>query len=615
MKLRHITAKGLVILTSLFALSVPVAQAALYQGEVELTYTSSLPSGFVITITDALFPAGHGIFTSCQADGGDLQLFQGATRLPLELVTYDQGAESLLLFTRLTSSLATGEKLTLQCGSDAGVLAQPGVTETYGRNAVWQDYAFVTHDLVTDSTGNHSITNTGGATQNGPHALKARGFAATFGAGTTDKSVTSYTSNAAVRTIQSFVYMHGYGGGSLGRWYDKGNPNDQVFVRPGIEHGLGYERFFSNALADWRQLDTPSTPQTDTWELVHLAHDATSDANEPIFYHNGTANTWEYEKPFSGTLLDNSTALTWGNRNSDNARVWDGMLAEARIRESILDAVWVAAEYTNFTTPTSFVSATAFAVVNTDFTVPTLSAIDVSGITGTTATLSWTTDEDASTQVVYGLTAVYDLATAEVDTAPRVTSHQHTLTGLATCTTYHYAVVSKDAPGNTATSSDGTFTTTDCPVPTPTPAPSSGGGGGASTLPWCSGPQAPGWDSNILGGGCTAAPQPDAEQTTVTPALPQPPEPEAPVTVAPLNQETPAATPVVAHVTPTNPVPAPEYTPTQTPTDAPTTLLAVATQEVTSSQPDEPVMRSLLHTILSFFKRWYQSAIVVYLPS
>ncbi len=102
---------------------------------------------------------------------------------------------------------------------------------------------------------------------------------------------------------------------------------------------------------------------------------------------------------------------------------------------------------------------------------PVLSEINAT-VTGTTVELTWTTSRAASSQVNYGLTSSLGTATAETDTAPRVTSHTVELSGLTACTEYHYQVVSTDAYEATAESSVRTVTTEgDCPTPTPTPTP------------------------------------------------------------------------------------------------------------------------------------------------
>lgn len=99
------------------------------------------------------------------------------------------------------------------------------------------------------------------------------------------------------------------------------------------------------------------------------------------------------------------------------------------------------------------------------FTIDT-GAPSITNISATSDTdsvvITWTTDEQASSKVDYGLSNSYGSSTAETDTSPRVTSHSVSLSSLVSCTTYHYRVRSKDTALNETVSSDGTFTTTGC---------------------------------------------------------------------------------------------------------------------------------------------------------
>jgi hypothetical protein len=95
-------------------------------------------------------------------------------------------------------------------------------------------------------------------------------------------------------------------------------------------------------------------------------------------------------------------------------------------------------------------------------TTPMISLVSTSGITASTATITWTTDEVATGQVEYGQTTSYGLDTTLDPTL--VTNHSVNISGLAASTTYHYRVKSKDAVGNKAVSSDYTFTTLSIPV-------------------------------------------------------------------------------------------------------------------------------------------------------
>jgi len=106
-------------------------------------------------------------------------------------------------------------------------------------------------------------------------------------------------------------------------------------------------------------------------------------------------------------------------------------------------------------------SASVSGAASADATAPDISNTTTS-ISSTSANFSWDTNEAASAQVAFGFTISYTSSTAITDVSPRTTTHSVSLTGLPNCASYHYAVISADAGGNTTTSTDSTFTTLGC---------------------------------------------------------------------------------------------------------------------------------------------------------
>jgi len=94
---------------------------------------------------------------------------------------------------------------------------------------------------------------------------------------------------------------------------------------------------------------------------------------------------------------------------------------------------------------------------STQLTEPVISGVAANGVNSTGATIVWTTDESASSQVQYGTTSSYGSSSTLNSTL--VTSHTVVLSGLQASTTYHYAVFSQDAQGNQNNSGDMVFTT------------------------------------------------------------------------------------------------------------------------------------------------------------
>ena len=98
-----------------------------------------------------------------------------------------------------------------------------------------------------------------------------------------------------------------------------------------------------------------------------------------------------------------------------------------------------------------------FVTLAVDTTPPVISGVGASAITQTSAAINWTTDEASDSQVEYGTTTAYGLITTLASAT--TTAHQVALGSLASSTTYHYLVKSKDVAGNLATSTDYTFVT------------------------------------------------------------------------------------------------------------------------------------------------------------
>jgi trimeric autotransporter adhesin len=96
-----------------------------------------------------------------------------------------------------------------------------------------------------------------------------------------------------------------------------------------------------------------------------------------------------------------------------------------------------------------------------DCTGPVISNVQITNITGTTARITWTTDEAANSRVTYDMST--PPGTNKDDLATFVTSHTVNLTGLTTCSQYYFSVTSADVAVNSTTDNNGgayyTFTT------------------------------------------------------------------------------------------------------------------------------------------------------------
>ncbi|MCK4941449.1 fibronectin type III domain-containing protein [candidate division WOR-3 bacterium] len=93
-----------------------------------------------------------------------------------------------------------------------------------------------------------------------------------------------------------------------------------------------------------------------------------------------------------------------------------------------------------------------------DTTPPVISNVASSGVTSSSAVITWDTDEYSNSVVRYDTDGGpdYDFVSSNADL---VLSHDITLTGLSPSTQYYYIVESTDASNNTAASAEHSFTT------------------------------------------------------------------------------------------------------------------------------------------------------------
>lgn len=173
----------------------------------------------------------------------------------------------------------------------------------------------------------------------------ARGFGATFGSASTDIITSSYATgltDGGVRTYSIWAIINSYGGGGLGRMFDRsdsGTANETLYVTSGL--GFSYSVRYTTTNSSWGFADTGS--QDGNWHNVILTFDNGSPSNHPVCYLDGSTTTETFSGGGSGTTVNPSTAFTIGNRKSDSQRCFDGVLAEFAVWNAILSAGEIAA--------------------------------------------------------------------------------------------------------------------------------------------------------------------------------------------------------------------------------------------------------------------------------
>jgi hypothetical protein len=234
------------------------------------------------------------------------------------------------------------------------------------------------------------------------------------------------------------------------------NPDNRQTTFTWNFDGFSAVGYWASAAAAYKASDA-TQPPSDTTPPV-LSGITLSDITQ-----NSAKITWITDEPSSSKV---GYGLTGWDHSAENTTmtlshslVITGLTANTTYHYGVMstDASGNTATSGDFTFKTS--------TQPTDTTPPVISNIRVSSITQNSAKVTWTTDELSNSKVGYGLTG-WD---RNMQDATMVVSHSLTITGLAADTTYHYGVMSTDASGNTATSSDFTFKTAAPPTDTTPP--------------------------------------------------------------------------------------------------------------------------------------------------
>src|SRR6266542_3379886 len=249
---------------------------------------------------------------------------------------------------------------------------------------------------------------------------------------------------------------------------------------------------------------------------------ATASYDFKIEYSLDNGSTWTVGRGLNDSVSipdgaggsDGRSINTFGSESVDLPNPGGIDITQIRVRDRIFTsaAVRVSNNGSASSNATASVSSISLEVELLDSTAPVITGVSSSAVTHNSATISWTTNEPADSQVEYGTTTAYGQSTA-LDPA-LVTAHSQGLSGLTPGMPYHYRVKSIDATGNLAVSGDFTFTTSTLDTTAPVISDVTAGGVTATTatITWTTDENS---DSQVEYGTTT-----DYDQsTTLSPAL------------------------------------------------------------------------------------------------
>lgn len=300
---------------------------------------SEMPASFWSTVTNG---------------GGDIRCYSDealTTELAREVVSCDTATDTGELHVKIPS-LTTSTVIYITVD---GTSTEPAVGSTYGRNAVWSDYAAVYHfqSDASDSSGNQSDGTVTGATNGADKIGNGYDFDGTddeidFGRITELESQGAYTLSAWHSTdlgTDAHLWGSSLGAGSSNSqaYYENTSPTDIYFAVSSINNRLVY----------------PTTDMTaDQKHYLQQVFDGSlsGNSNRLKVYLDGVNKT--ADGSFVGTIESTSGSDTRNfvigrNPNGTNFPL-NGTFDELRIIQSALSADWISTEYNNQDSPSTF---------------------------------------------------------------------------------------------------------------------------------------------------------------------------------------------------------------------------------------------------------------------
>lgn len=225
-----------------------------------------------------------------------------------------------------------------------GVRADYAATDTYGRNAVWSSYEFVSHLIgTTDSAGNHNLTANGGVTLGGVAAQIGNG---TDFDGSNDTATHTSTNMGAKGAFAVQFWINpdtvSTRQGVVMNTDGTGFASDSFGVEMGATSGVLQFRLSTSSIGSgFSSLDSTASMTTGSWQKVT----ATRNSNVASIYRNGTSIGSS-----SGFVTANSNNLALfgiGAFGTGAFLYYNGKLDEVRVANFEITANWETTEYNN----------------------------------------------------------------------------------------------------------------------------------------------------------------------------------------------------------------------------------------------------------------------------
>lgn len=335
-------------------MAFPADWGSSHEIQIDNTKVSASLTDFPVLLTEDNFLTD--LFDNTLSTGADIRFSSdsaGTTQLAFEIVSFDNGTtDSAEIHVKVPSVSSSVDTSIYVWYNNAGASALPA-SDTYGSEAVWSDYGGIWH-LDSSSTDSDSNGNNGTdtAVTYGTSSGKIGGGGAFNG--TTSEiahSASGLPSGDSALTLNLWVKPTAIGGFdaifSYGNYITTPGDNGKAFQLQIVNSGkfvIGC--WYLNAFLP------NNTALTDgEWHMITATVESGVSANV-AYYFDGVA--------------DGTTTLQAGTRNmqATNGKIaqgyssaFEGAIDEVRIRSSVPTADWIATEYNNQNSPSTFATA------------------------------------------------------------------------------------------------------------------------------------------------------------------------------------------------------------------------------------------------------------------
>ncbi len=300
---------------------------------------------FPVLATEANFPTEmmDGGSNSALNGGGDVRFSEdlaGAVQVPCEIVSFITGGTPSAEVHLKLPTVNTGADKTYYVWYKKAGEVQPAVTAAFGRNAVWSDYEFVSHNSRIDSTGNHILTDTGNSAGGPESALNPFGK-------TADCDFLSAT-DRVMSTAQTIPNLSSY---TFQTWYYY-NANRSGNQAAAAYRGSGRVTLVNGT--EWAGnngwLGSSGAPGTTAWRMSHYTHNSLT---QRIAYRDGVVHATD------NTVNDynDKSYITIGAGSLTTGESIDGRVYEVRLKQGVATTGWITTEYNNQSDPAAFATA------------------------------------------------------------------------------------------------------------------------------------------------------------------------------------------------------------------------------------------------------------------